>query len=60
MLTGDPSEIDVPCGDTCSNGLTWGVERFNGQKLTGHVRLLRGERWQLAELAANLLELDAL
>jgi PhoH-like ATPase len=31
------------------------VERFKGQALAGHVTLLRGERSELAELAANLL-----
>jgi PhoH-like ATPase len=31
------------------------VERFKGQDLAGHVTLLRGERSELAELAANLL-----
>jgi len=31
------------------------VERFKGQTLAGHVTLIRGERSELAELAANLL-----
>jgi PhoH-like ATPase len=31
------------------------VERFKGQTLAGHVTLTRGERSELAELAANLL-----
>jgi PhoH-like ATPase len=41
--------------DTESNGLTWVVERFKGQPLAGHMTLTRGERSELAELAANLL-----
>ncbi|MFM7734049.1 MAG: PhoH family protein [Cyanobium sp.] len=55
VLTGDPYQIDNPYVDAESNGLTWLVERFKGQRLAGHVSLLRGERSELAELAANLL-----
>ena len=55
VLTGDPYQIDNPYVDAESNGLTWLVERFKGQPLAGHVTLNRGERSELAELAANLL-----
>ncbi|MEI7951722.1 MAG: PhoH family protein [Synechococcaceae cyanobacterium ELA182] len=55
VLTGDPYQIDNPYVDAESNGLTWLVERFKGQALAGHVTLCRGERSELAELAANLL-----
>jgi PhoH-like ATPase len=55
VLTGDPHQIDNPYVDAESNGLTWLVERFKGQPLAGHVTLMRGERSELAELAANLL-----
>jgi len=55
VLTGDPYQIDNPYVDAESNGLTWLVERFKGQTLAGHVTLTRGERSELAELAANLL-----
>jgi PhoH-like ATPase len=55
VLTGDPYQIDNPYVDAESNGLTWLVERFKGQRLAGHVTLSRGERSELAELAANLL-----
>jgi len=55
VFTGDPFQIDNPYVDAESNGLTWLVERFKGQPLAGHVSLLRGERSELAELAANLL-----
>ncbi|NDC34516.1 MAG: PhoH family protein [Synechococcaceae bacterium WB9_2_112] len=56
VFTGDPYQIDNPYVDAESNGLTWLVERFKGQMLAGHVTLARGERSELAELAANLLE----
>jgi PhoH-like ATPase len=55
VFTGDPYQIDNPYVDAESNGLTWLVERFKGQRLAGHVTLQRGERSELAELAANLL-----
>jgi PhoH-like ATPase len=55
VFTGDPYQIDNPYVDAESNGLTWLVERFKGQRLAGHVTLMRGERSELAELAANLL-----
>jgi PhoH-like ATPase len=31
------------------------VEKFKGEKIAAHVTLTRGERSELAELAANLL-----
>ena len=30
------------------------IDRFKGQPLAGHVSLIRGDRSELAELAANL------
>jgi PhoH-like ATPase len=41
--------------DSSSNGLTYLVERFKGEKISGHVTMSKGERSELAELAANLL-----
>jgi PhoH-like ATPase len=55
VFTGDPYQIDNPYVDAESNGLIWLVERFKGQRLAGHITLIRGERSELAELAANLL-----
>ena len=55
VLTGDPYQIDNPYVDSASNGLTYVVEKFKGQEIAGHVTLTRGERSNLAELAANLL-----
>ncbi len=55
VLTGDPYQIDNPYVDSASNGLSFSVERLKGQTLAGHVTLTKGERSQLAELAANLL-----
>ena len=55
VLTGDPYQIDNPYIDTSSNGLSFVVEKFKGQKEAGHVTLTRGERSDLAEVAANVL-----
>jgi PhoH-like ATPase len=55
VLTGDPYQIDSPYLDANSNGLTYLVDAFKGQSLFGHVTLLKSERSDLAELAAELL-----
>ena len=55
VLTGDPYQIDSPYLDANSNGLTYLVEVFRGQKIYGHVTLQKSERSKLAELAAELL-----
>jgi PhoH-like ATPase len=55
ILTGDPYQIDNPYIDSASNGLTYVVEKFKGERIAGHVTLSKGERSCLAELAANLL-----
>jgi PhoH-like ATPase len=55
VLTGDPYQIDNPYVDSANNGLTTVVERFKMEKLAGHVTLFKGERSELAELAANVL-----
>jgi PhoH-like ATPase len=55
VLTGDPGQIDNPYVDSASNGLTICADRFRGEKLAGHILLAKGERSDLAELAANML-----
>jgi PhoH-like ATPase len=55
VLTGDPYQIDNPYVDATSNGLTYVIEQFKGAGLAGHVTLRKGERSDLAELAAQLL-----
>lgn len=55
ILTGDPYQIDNPYIDSESNGLTYVIDRFKGQSIFSTVTLFKGERSQLAELAANLL-----
>ncbi len=55
VLTGDPYQIDNPYVDSANSGLTYSVEKFKGQPIAAHVSLAKGERSELAELAANIL-----
>ncbi len=55
ILTGDPYQIDNPYVDSTNNGLIHALNKFRGEGIAGHVTLTKGERSQLAELAANLL-----
>jgi PhoH-like ATPase len=55
VFTGDIYQIDHPYLDSQSNGLSYLIDHFKGQKLYAHVNLLKGERSELAELASNLL-----
>lgn len=55
VITGDPYQIDNPYVDSSSNGLTYVVDRFKEEELSGHITLMKGERSELAELAANIL-----
>lgn len=55
VFTGDPYQIDHAYLDSSNNGLTYVVNKFKEQKIAGHLTLQKGERSELAELAANLL-----
>jgi len=55
VLTGDPNQIDHPYLDFRSNGLCYAIEKFKDNPLAGHVTLTKGQRSELAELAAKLL-----
>ncbi len=55
VLTGDTSQIDAPFLSEQTNALTAVVSAFSGQSCFGHVRLTRGERSPVAELAARLM-----
>ncbi len=55
IFTGDIFQIDHPYLNTKSNGLSHVINRMQGQKRYAHVNLEKGERSELAELAANLL-----
>lgn len=55
VFTGDTSQIDAAFLSESTNALTALIDAFAGQACFGHVRLTRGERSPLAELAARLL-----
>jgi len=55
VLCGDPDQIDHPYLDKESNGLAYVASRLNGQSFYGQVRLIHGERSELATRAARLL-----
>ena len=55
VLIGDPAQIDNPYVDSRSNGLVYCRNKMHGHSLAAHVKLTKGERSKLAELAADLL-----
>ncbi|MGH7997713.1 MAG: PhoH family protein [Opitutaceae bacterium] len=55
VLIGDPAQIDNPYVDSRSNGLVYCNNRMKGQPIAAHIKLTKGERSKLAELAADLL-----
>jgi PhoH-like ATPase len=55
VFTGDPYQIDNPYVDSSSNGFNYVVSKFREQAIAAHIELQKGERSELAELAANLL-----
>jgi PhoH-like ATPase len=55
VFTGDPYQIDNPYVDSSSNGFNYVVSRFRDQAISAHIELQKGERSELAELAANIL-----
>lgn len=55
VLTGDPFQIDNPYIDSSSNGFNYLISRFRDHAIAAHVELEKGERSELAELAANVL-----
>ncbi|MFD1018033.1 PhoH family protein [Thalassobacillus hwangdonensis] len=55
ILLGDTEQIDHPYLDEYNNGLMHVVEKFKGHPLSGHIKLIKGERSSLAQLAADYL-----
>ncbi|MEI6118449.1 MAG: PhoH family protein [bacterium] len=55
VLCGDNRQIDTPYLDARSNGLSHVIHRMGGSAIVAHVHLVKGERSELAELAADLL-----
>lgn len=55
VFTGDPYQIDNPYVDSSSNGFNYIVSKFRAEPIAAHIELQKGERSELAELAANIL-----
>ena len=55
VLLGDTDQVDTPYIDSKSNGLSIIVEKFKDSPLTGHIRLSRGQRSDIATLASKIL-----
>ncbi|MEA1971861.1 MAG: PhoH family protein [Candidatus Cloacimonadota bacterium] len=53
VLTGDPYQIDIPYLDSESNGLSMAVEKLKKEDIIGHITLEKGERSDLADIAAK-------
>ncbi len=55
IIIGDIEQIDNPRLDMSNNGLVHLVEAFKGQRLHGHITLIKTERGELSDLAVKLL-----
>ncbi|GGH73284.1 PhoH family protein [Phaeocystidibacter marisrubri] len=55
IFTGDVNQIDTPYLDEQSNGLSYLVDKLQGNPLYAHIALEKGERSELANLANDLL-----
>jgi len=55
VFTGDIYQIDTPYLDAQSNGLSYLIDKIKHHPLYAHVRLEKGERSELANLANDLL-----
>jgi PhoH-like ATPase len=55
ILIGDLAQIDNPYVDAHTNGLVYTRSRLQGQPFMAHVNLFKGERSEMAEVAANLM-----
>ncbi len=55
IFTGDIYQIDTPYLDSQSNGLSYLVDKIHNHPIYAHVKLEKGERSELANLASELL-----
>ena len=55
ILIGDLAQIDNPYVDAHTNGLVFTRNRLQGQLFMAHINLFKGERSEMAEVAANLM-----
>ncbi|HAG16008.1 MAG TPA: ribonuclease [Bacteroidales bacterium] len=55
VFTGDIFQIDTPYLDSQSNGLSYLIHKIHAHPIYAHIRLEKGERSELANLANDLL-----
>ncbi len=55
IMIGDLAQIDNPYVDAHTNGLVYTRNRLQGENFMAHVNLFKGERSEMAEVAANLM-----
>lgn len=55
IFTGDINQIDTPYLDSQSNGLSHMIDKIKNQSIYAHVKLEKGERSELANIANELL-----
>ncbi len=55
VFTGDINQIDTPYLDEQSNGMSYLIDKLKGNHLFAHIKLEKGERSELANLANELL-----
>jgi PhoH-like ATPase len=55
VFTGDIFQIDTPYLDSQSNGLSYLIHKIHSHSIYAHIRLEKGERSELANLANDLL-----
>lgn len=55
VFTGDVFQIDTPYLDSQSNGMSYLIDRIKDHPLYAHIKLEKGERSELANLANELL-----
>ena len=55
VFTGDQDQIDNPYLDANRNGLAYIAEKMKNEILVGLIRLVKGERSEISELASRLL-----
>ncbi len=55
IFTGDIYQIDTPYLDSQSNGMSYLIDKIKHHPIYAHIRLEKGERSELANLASELL-----
>ncbi|MBA2492633.1 MAG: PhoH family protein [Gammaproteobacteria bacterium] len=55
ICLGNVAQIDTPYLTETTSGLTYVVDRFKDWPYSGHITLLRGERYRLADFASEAL-----